>query len=157
MWHVAMVFVEQPWLYRAFYHHVTIWLVMTSFDVLGLLLFLLNFSKDCSFVLTSLKKTLLAFRIAEKFSNSTNKILILCKVFFLPLACWPKKWVSFFLHFQALPSQSITFKLIRTFSRIFQSGRTLRRTSAAGRNLPWILDQLVHRSRFILSWPSEFG
>ena len=47
--------------------------------------------------------------------------------------------------FQALPPQSRTFGPIRTLSRISQSGRTLRRTSAAGRNVPWLLDQLVHR------------
>jgi hypothetical protein len=38
-----------------------------------------------------------------------------------------------------------TFGPIRTFSRISQSGRILKRTSAAGRNVPWLLDQLVHR------------
>ena len=49
------------------------------------------------------------------------------------------------MHFQALPPQNRTSGRIRTFSRISQSGRTLRRTSGAGRSFPGLLDQRVHR------------
>ena len=90
------VFVEQPWLHRV------CWLScchLTRHDSFSRLLTPPVYSlvsQRPSALFWHLLNPLLALRIAEKSNYLTNKILLPYRIFFLTLACWPKKWVSSF-------------------------------------------------------------